>query len=114
MSKVKAAACAGMEARARGAPVARVSRAAQIPVAPSGPRRGTWRSRCWRYRETMGYPASPVSIRTSTPLLVAGLALAFLLTFPLAIGKADESHLLYGAKRILGGEVIYRDFFEII
>jgi hypothetical protein len=55
-----------------------------------------------------------VRIRTFAPLLVAGLSFAYLLTFPLAIGKADESHLLYGAKRILDGEVIYRDFFEII
>lgn len=59
-------------------------------------------------------PWRPVSIRRVTPVLVAGLALAYLLTYPLAIGGADESHLLYGAKRILDGEVIYRDFFEII
>ena len=62
----------------------------------------------------MRYPAARVRIRTFAPLLVAGLSFAYLLTFPLAIGKADESHLLYGAKRILDGEVIYRDFFEII
>jgi len=62
----------------------------------------------------MGYSAVRVRIRSLMPLLVAGLSFAYLLTYPLAIGKADESHLLYGAKRILDGEVIYRDFFEII
>lgn len=49
-----------------------------------------------------------------SPLVVAGLTLAYLLTYPLAIGRADESHLLYGARRVLEGQVIYRDFFEII
>jgi hypothetical protein len=55
-----------------------------------------------------------VRIRNLTPVLVAALSFAYLLTYPLAIGKADESHLLYGAKRILDGEVIYKDFFEIL
>jgi len=45
-------------------------------------------------------------------LLVAGLSFAYLLTYPLAIGRADESHLLYGARRVLAGETIYKDFFE--
>lgn len=45
-------------------------------------------------------------------LVVAGLSFAYFLTYPLAIGKADESHLLYGAKRVLDGQVIYKDFFE--
>jgi hypothetical protein len=53
-------------------------------------------------------------IRNLTPLFVAALSFAYLLTYPLAIGKADESHLLYGAKRILEGQVIYKDFFEIL
>lgn len=47
-------------------------------------------------------------------LVVAGLSFAYFLTYPLAIGRADESHLLYGAKRVLQGQVIYRDFFEIL
>jgi hypothetical protein len=62
----------------------------------------------------MGYPAARVRIRSLTSPLVAGLAFAYFLAYPLAIGRADESHLLYGAKRILGGEVIYKDFFEIL
>ena len=53
-------------------------------------------------------------IRTLPLLLVAGTSFAYLVAYPLAIGRADESHLLYGAKRILEGDVIYGDFFEII
>ncbi len=45
-------------------------------------------------------------------LLVAALSLAYFLTYPLAIGRADESHLLYGARRVFEGQVPYRDFFE--
>ncbi len=77
-------------------------------------RAGRARERCWRRRDAMRYSAIRVRMRSLTPLFVAGLSFAYLLTFPLAIGGADESHLLYGAKRILDGEVIYRDFFEII
>src|SRR5262245_70008 len=36
------------------------------------------------------------------------------MAYPLVIGRADESHLLHGARRVLDGQVIYRDFFEII
>ena len=42
------------------------------------------------------------------------LAFAYLLSYPLVIGRADESHFLYGARRVLEGQVIYRDFFEIL
>jgi hypothetical protein len=68
----------------------------------------------WRRHDTMGYAGARVRIRSLTPLLIAGLALAYLLAYPLAIGKADESHLLYAAKRVLHGEVLYRDVFETI
>jgi hypothetical protein len=70
--------------------------------------------RRWRCRDTVRYAGVRVRIRSLTPLLVAGLALAYLLAYPLAIGKADESHLLYAAKRVLQGEVLYRDVFETI
>src|SRR5262249_18146931 len=70
--------------------------------------------RRWRRGDTMGYADIRVRIRSLTPLLIAGLALAYLLAHPLAIGKADESHLLYAAKRVLHGEVLYRDVFETI
>ncbi len=77
-------------------------------------RAGRARERCWRRRDAMRYSAIRVRMRSLTPLVVAGLSFAYFLTFPLAIGGADESHLLYGARRILNGEVIYRDFFEIL
>jgi hypothetical protein len=48
------------------------------------------------------------------PLVVAGLSFAYLLTYPVAIGGADESQILYGAKRILQGQAIYKDFFEVL
>jgi hypothetical protein len=67
----------------------------------------------WRWPEAIGYVRS-LRTRSLTPLFVAALSFAYFLTYPLAIGKADESHLLYGAKRILEGEVIYKDFFEIL
>ena len=54
------------------------------------------------------------SAERGRPLVVGVFSFAYLISFPLAIGPADESHLLYGAKRILQGEVIYKDFFESI
>jgi hypothetical protein len=60
----------------------------------------------------MRYARGRVPRSRLSPLLVAGLSLAYFLTYPLAIGRADESHLLYGARRVLEGQVIYRDFFE--
>lgn len=46
-------------------------------------------------------------------LLVAGtvLSLAFL---PLNLGVSDEAIYLYEAKRVLAGQVMYRDIFEIV
>jgi hypothetical protein len=60
----------------------------------------------------MRYARGRVPRSRLLPLLVAGLSLAYFLSYPLAIGRADESHLLYGARRILEGQVLYRDFFE--
>ncbi len=48
------------------------------------------------------------------PAVVAALSFAYFLSYPLVIGKADESHLLYGAKRVLDGQVIYEDFWEVL
>jgi hypothetical protein len=45
-------------------------------------------------------------------LLVAGLSFAYFLTYPLTIGRADESHLLFEARRVFDGQVPYKDFFE--
>ncbi|MDX2169354.1 MAG: hypothetical protein SF182_19950 [Deltaproteobacteria bacterium] len=46
------------------------------------------------------------------PLAVGAATLAYLWAYPLAIGRADESHFLFEARRVLDGEVPYRDFFE--
>src|SRR5262249_7417468 len=105
-------------AGARGAPVPRGARAAQSPS--RGPRRDAaaarspGRGRAGGGGAAPGNPPRSWALRNLTPLLVAALSFAYLLTYPLAIGKADESHLLYGAKRVLEGEVIYKDFFEIL
>jgi len=48
------------------------------------------------------------------PIIIAVVAFGYLISYPLVIGRADESHLLYGARRVLEGQVIYRDFFETI
>lgn len=44
--------------------------------------------------------------------LAGGVALAFFLSLPLAIGRADESHLLAEARRVAEGQALYRDVFE--
>ncbi len=43
---------------------------------------------------------------------VAGFA--YLLALPPTLHKADESYLLYGAKRIVQGQALYRDFFDFL
>lgn len=50
-------------------------------------------------------------------LLGAALALgafAYLMAYPRALGGADESYILYEAKRLWEGDVPYRDFFDFI
>jgi hypothetical protein len=42
------------------------------------------------------------------------VSFAYFVAYPLTLGHPDENHLLYGAKRVLQGQVIYRDFVEII
>ncbi|HTD58416.1 MAG TPA: hypothetical protein VK672_05930 [Solirubrobacteraceae bacterium] len=51
--------------------------------------------------------------------MVVGWALGlacfvYLLTLPPTLGSADESYLLYGAKRVLQGQALYRDFFDFV
>jgi hypothetical protein len=41
-------------------------------------------------------------------------AFAYLLAYPPALGGADESYILYEAKRLWNGDVPYRDFFDFI
>lgn len=46
-----------------------------------------------------------------------GLGLAcfvYLMALPPTLGPADESYMLYGAKRILHGEAMYHDFFDFV
>jgi hypothetical protein len=65
----------------------------------------------------------PASVRTSStprgPWLDGALAIAlfavtvgYLAALPLSLGGTDEGHLLHVAKRVLEGEVIYRDVFD--
>lgn len=46
-------------------------------------------------------------------LLFVGIV-AYLTDLPRTLGRADESHFLYEAKRIRDGEVMYRDFFQFV
>ena len=54
--------------------------------------------------------------RASLPaaMVVGGAAFAYLLAFPPTLNVSDEALFLYGAKRILSGQALYRDFFEFI
>src|SRR5262245_47847048 len=47
-------------------------------------------------------------------ILVAALTFSYLMTYPLVIGRADESHLLHDARGVRDGQLVYRHFFEII
>jgi hypothetical protein len=38
----------------------------------------------------------------------------YLLRFPPTLSGADESYMLYGAKRVLQGQAVYRDFFDFV
>ena len=48
------------------------------------------------------------------PWVLGVVAVVYRLSFPRAIGEADESFLLCAAARMLRGEVIYRDVFEFV
>src|SRR5262245_66226412 len=46
---------------------------------------------------------------------VLGLAcFAYLLALPPTLNTADESFILYGAKRVYQGQALYRDFFDFL
>lgn len=46
--------------------------------------------------------------------LLGTAVFAYLLAFPRVLGRADESIILDGARRVLQGQVLYKDFFEFI
>lgn len=46
--------------------------------------------------------------------LLGAAVFAYLLAFPRVLGRTDESVVLFGAKRVLQGQVMYKDFFEFI
>ena len=45
-------------------------------------------------------------------LLLLGVTVVYLAALPHNLGLVDESDFLYEAKRIVDGEVLYRDIFE--
>lgn len=47
-------------------------------------------------------------------LALAALAVAYLVSLPRNLGSSDEATYLYEAKRLLHGEVMYRDVFDFI
>ena len=67
-------------------------------------------------------PMSTARRRPLSPALASGLVAGlvgvgtflYLLRFPATLNAADESLYLYGAKRVLQGDAIYHDFFEIL
>lgn len=48
------------------------------------------------------------------PLAVAVVAAGVLAARPLVLGDADESFVLYGARRVYEGQALYHDFFELL
>jgi hypothetical protein len=46
--------------------------------------------------------------------LLGAAVCGYLLAFPRVLGRSDESVVLYGAKRVLQGQALYKDFFEFI
>ncbi len=47
-------------------------------------------------------------------LLLCAATVLYLTQFPLSLGAADEPKPLYQAKRLLDGEVMYRDMFDLV
>ncbi|MFN8641703.1 MAG: hypothetical protein U0802_08620 [Candidatus Binatia bacterium] len=61
--------------------------------------------------------APPASAGPRDAIVAVALAVgvvALVLRRPPVLDYADEAYVLYEAKRILEGEVLYRDVFEII
>ncbi len=58
-------------------------------------------------------PRRPPSDRVIGVALALG-AFAYLLSYPPRLNGSDESLLLHGTKRLLAGQILYRDIFEFI
>ena len=63
-----------------------------------------------RASQTIGDPRAILP----AALAVAIAAFGYLISFPPTLNTSDESLFLCGAKRILNGQALYRDFFEFI
>ena len=59
-------------------------------------------------------PSAAGRVPTVVGWLLGAACLAYLLALPPTLNGADESFTLYGAKRILQGQVLYRDFFDFL
>jgi len=46
-------------------------------------------------------------------LILAAASIAYLMLRPVALGSADEAYYFYHAVRMLGGEALYRDVYEL-
>jgi hypothetical protein len=57
-------------------------------------------------------PIRAADVVASGVLIVA--AVIYLASFPRSLGSVDESYFLYEAKRLMDGEVMYRDVFQFI
>ncbi|MGH7786337.1 MAG: hypothetical protein ACRERC_05685, partial [Candidatus Binatia bacterium] len=63
------------------------------------------------YAQPAPAPSGP---RTVIGWGLGAAAVAYLLTLPPSLNPTDESVILYGAKRVLQGQALYRDFFEFL
>jgi hypothetical protein len=52
--------------------------------------------------------------RIALALVLAAACIGYTLAWPRFLGRSDESVLLDGARRIVDGQALYRDFFEFI
>lgn len=62
----------------------------------------------------MSSPGRVLNRDSLLTLLLFAAIVAYLAYLPRTLGRADESHFLYEAKRIRDGDVIYRDFFQFV
>ena len=62
----------------------------------------------------MSAPRRALSRDVLLAVLLFAAIVAYLVSLPRTLGRADESFFLYEAKRIVDGDVIYRDFFQFV